>query len=229
MMAITKQTPKLKHRLFWLCLTAFFAPLQALSAPVLQQMTPELSVHLNDGAYGMLAGIVPVSSAAQLPDGWMDEAVRVQEATTDRYGEAHWWVYRASDGALLQTELVTLGLAMAYRHDAPLPPELAALSAPEAARYTAHNAGEALSRWAEIYGELREATITRNGAYLNFGEDWKKDLTIYLPKQTLKQFDEDDLRALEGKELRVRGWVHSYYGPRITLHEPSMMKVSDEP
>ena len=229
MMAITKQTPKLKHRLCWLCLALLFAPMQALCAPVMQQMTPELSLRLSDGTHGMLAGFVPVNKTAHLPDGWAGEAVRVQEATTDRYAEVHWWVYRASDGALLQAELVARGLAMAYRHDAPLPPELAALPAPKTARHTADDAADARGRWAEVRGTLREATIIRNGAYLNFGADWKKDFTIYLPKQTLKQFDEDDLRALEGKELRVRGWVHSYYGPRITLHEPSMMKVSDEP
>lgn len=204
--------------------------MQAISAPLMQQISPELSVRLSDGTHGMLAGVVPVGEkAAQLPDDWAGKEVHVHEVMQDRYGEAHLWVYRASDDALLQTALVAHGFAMAYRHDAALPAALAPFPAPKAAQYTANKAGDALNRWAEVRGQLREATITRNGAYLNFGEDWKKDFTIYLPKATLKHFDEDDLRALEGKQLSVRGWVHSYYGPRITLHEPSMMKVSNEP
>lgn len=81
------------------------------------------------------------------------------------------------------------------------------------------------NRWALVQGRVQNLTILKNASYLNFGDDWKSDFTIYLPKATLKAFAPEALQALQGKTIQVRGWLHSYYGPRITLFNPDMLKL----
>ena len=51
---------------------------------------------------------------------------------------------------------------------------------------------------------------TREDLYLNFGENYKTDFTVRIPKRAWKQFGD-----MDGKEITVRGVVREYNGPMI--------------
>lgn len=67
--------------------------------------------------------------------------------------------------------------------------------------------------------------------YLNFGADWRTDFTITIAARDLKLFEQAglDLFALEGRTVRVRGWLDSYNGPAIEADHPEQIEVLDRP
>ena len=65
-----------------------------------------------------------------------------------------------------------------------------------------------------------QATANRRGRiYLNFGSDWRSDFTVTVSPEDNKRFRAShvNLRKLEGKRVRVRGWLESYYGPEMEI------------
>ncbi len=85
-----------------------------------------------------------------------------------------------------------------------------------------------IGQWRRITGRVREVYQSRQMLFLNFGEDWKKDFTIAIPKEAWKAFDMERLNTFAGAEVRVRGYIESYYGPRIVLLNPQMLEVIGE-
>lgn len=182
---------------------------------------------LSDGRRLPLAGIrlrVPPQDAPL--DGWAGSPVRLRLAGETRYGEPFAYINREHDNALLQHHLVASQAALAYG-PANQPEDAALLALPPAPLLDAGRAARALWDWAAIQGRISEVTLRRDDAYLNFGANWKTDFTIYIPKATRKQLSESELLALQGRDVIVRGFVHAYYGPRITLHYPAMMRVKE--
>ncbi len=72
--------------------------------------------------------------------------------------------------------------------------------------------------------------MVRGRGYLNFGEDWKTDFTIYLSPRTRRLFEREglDIEDFEGHVVRVRGWLDSYNGPEIEATHPEQIEVLDE-
>ena len=66
----------------------------------------------------------------------------------------------------------------------------------------------------------------RDRLYLNFGPDYRTDFTIAIARRDLKLFGRDfDGKALEGKTLRVRGWLKSVNGPMIEATHPEQIEM----
>jgi micrococcal nuclease len=59
---------------------------------------------------------------------------------------------------------------------------------------------------------------TKDLIYINFGDDWKTDVTAGIRKENFKNFKNLDIEALEGKKITVRGWVGGYNGPFIEVY-----------
>jgi len=59
----------------------------------------------------------------------------------------------------------------------------------------------------------------RGRVYLNFGDDYKSDFTATIPPDASSTFRRSkfDPLALEGKVIRVRGYLRDYNGPVIDL------------
>ena len=72
--------------------------------------------------------------------------------------------------------------------------------------------------------------LVRRRAYLNFGEDWRSDFTIALDARTRRLFEAEaiDLKAYEGRRLRVRGWLKSRNGPMIEVTHPEQIELLEE-
>lgn len=82
-----------------------------------------------------------------------------------------------------------------------------------------------------VQGTVRKAARVKNHVYLNFGADWRTDFTISIAARDLKLFEQAglDLLALEGRTVRVRGWLDSYNGPAIEADHPEQIEVLERP
>lgn len=85
----------------------------------------------------------------------------------------------------------------------------------------------ARGRFALVEGRVlsvREAGAT---IYLNFGRRWTRDFALTVLKRRRRDFAAAgiDLKDLEGRRIRVRGWVELRSGPQIEATEPAQIEI----
>ena len=78
-----------------------------------------------------------------------------------------------------------------------------------------------------VQGRVREATLVRGRAYLNFGTNYRDDFTATIAPRDMKRFREAgiDPVAYEGRIVRVRGWLRNFNGPSIDVTHPEQIEV----
>lgn len=78
-----------------------------------------------------------------------------------------------------------------------------------------------------VEGTVRGAAMVRNVTYLNFGADWRSDFTVALSPDVRRDFSRRgvDVLGLQGRPVRVRGWVRSYNGPYMELEHPLLLQI----
>lgn len=77
-----------------------------------------------------------------------------------------------------------------------------------------------------VEGRVLQAAAVRDRLYLNFGPDFRTDFTIAIARRNLKLFGRAfDGASLEGKTIRVRGWLKSVNGPMIEATHPEQIEV----
>ena len=77
-----------------------------------------------------------------------------------------------------------------------------------------------------VEGRVLQAAAVRDRLYLNFGPDFRTDFTIAIARRNLKLFGREfDGASLEGKTIRVRGWLKSVNGPMIEATHPEQIEV----
>lgn len=172
--------------------------------------------------------------------------LRLGDTPRDRNGRILAHVVR-DDGLWLQMELVRQGWARVYTFpdNRQFAPEL--LAAERDARaakrglwadatYAVRPADpKALARDIGTYqiveGRVINAAKVRGRVYLNFGDDYKTDFTISVPPDVAAQFGKAkiDLLALNGKVVRVRGYIRAYNGPVIDITHPEQIERVDGP
>lgn len=163
------------------------------------------------------------------------------EVATDRHGRllAH---LERDDGLWLQAELLTRGHARVHTRPDTRAYAAEMLAAEAAAR--AANRGiwrtrvyavrpaepEALRRDRDSFQivEGRVLSVGKAGgeAYLNFGADWKTDVTVHIDRAALRDFAKAGIDPLsyEGRLVRVRGWVELRNGPMIEATHPEQVE-----
>lgn len=162
-------------------------------------------------------------------------------ARADRHGRVLAHLARA-DGVWLQGEMLARGMARVYTFE----DNRAGAAAMYALEREARAAGRGI--WAHpwyrvldhgetgrhigtfqlVEGRVREAAQVRGQGYLNFGDDWRTDFTIVIPKRALATFRASfgrRLEAVEGKRVRVRGWLRRFNGPMIEASHPEQVEV----
>ena len=67
----------------------------------------------------------------------------------------------------------------------------------------------------------------RGRIYLNFGDDWRRDFTVRIAPRDKRAFARAglDLLALEGRTIRVRGWIKWRDGPMIDATHPEQIEL----
>jgi len=70
-----------------------------------------------------------------------------------------------------------------------------------------------------VEGVVVDAAKVKGQVFLNFDSDWRTDFTIRIPRVVLKDFEKQghDVLSLEGRDVRVRGWIRQWNGPMIEL------------
>jgi len=162
----------------------------------------------------------------------------------DRHGRqlAH---LSLGDGRWVQRNLLSQGLARVYS----FPDNRALVAEMLAAERMARAAGRGI--WSDgfyairsplglerdlgtfqlVEGRVAAAARVRGTTYLNFGADWRTDFTIVVRRQDRAAFDEAgiDLLALEGRSVRVRGWLDKRNGPMIAATHPEQLEILAHP
>lgn len=156
----------------------------------------------------------------------------------DRHGRllAH---LHTSDGTWIQGEMLRLGWARVYTFhdnrrlvDQMLRLEQAARRAKRGiwahAFYglrSADNLRGDIDSFQLVEGRVRAVATVKGRTYLNFGNDWRRDFTIMVAGKDRRRFTVRRLAALEGRLVRVRGWLRWRNGPMIDVTHPEQIEV----
>jgi endonuclease YncB( thermonuclease family) len=166
---------------------------------------------------------------------------------SDRYGRllAHVFIERDGGQVWLQRELVAQGHALVT---ARLNPGCAKelLKAEQTARAAgsglwAHGQFRARSaekpedilnergRFALVEGKVLSVRESGGTVYLNFGRRWTRDFAVTVLKRNERLFAAAglELKKLEGRRVRIRGWVEERGGPRIEAQGPEQIEIAD--
>lgn len=89
------------------------------------------------------------------------------------------------------------------------------------------DATTAIDHFHILEGVVRRAAAARSRFYLNFGDEYRTDFTASAPNRLLRKWARagSDLASLEGKKIRVRGFVISLNGPSINLTHVRQIEV----
>lgn len=165
--------------------------------------------------------------------------VTITPVATDRHG-ALMAEARNAEGVSLEAALVAAGLAYAWPTLAN-PASMPLLALEEKARradrglwrepaLTEQQAGRVRSmppRFAVVRGRVLQVSPRRYWVYLNFGADWRRDFTarITLDDAAAMRRRGHDPAALEGHEVRLRGWLFPLAGPMMEITEETQIEV----
>ena len=196
------------------------------------------TMRMSDGAEVRLAGIepgIPDPSTAALmeliPTG--DVSIHGESDVPDRYGRQSAFIFAEIDEPPLQARILIAGLALASG----TVPDRACAAELTAAEATARRAktgiwsrdgviknavipGDILAqlgRFVVVEGRVLSVREAGTTTYLNFGRRWTRDFAVSISRRMMPAFAGAGivLKSLEGRRIRVRGWVESRGGPRI--------------
>ena len=161
----------------------------------------------------------------------------------DRYRRQLAHLFREEDGLWVQGAMLAQGMARTYTfadNRALIPALLGAerdaraggrgIWADSYYRVLDHlDAGAAVDRFGLIEGEVVDVAIVRGRAFLNFGEDYRRDFTITLSPDVVELFVGEgiDIESYTNKRVRVRGWVTWRNGPSIEATHPEQIELLD--
>lgn len=227
------------------------APREAITATV-RSAVDGRSVLLEDGREVRLSAIeVPLAQASAATAalislvGAREVTLSPLEPAADRYGRLNMHAFistGASAATLLETALVTQGLALAsLRGDAAC---VAALKVAEAAARRAKagfwNPDRAMTAdrpaslqagrggFAVVTGKVGSVRESGGTIYLNFGRRWSEDFTATVLRRNEPRFRAAGvvLRQLEGRIVRIRGVIEERGGPWIEIVRPEQIEVA---
>lgn len=212
-------------------------PGTAVVARVLDGQT----VVLDTGDVARLAGILAPVEKAALEDLVLGQRVTLDygAVSRDRHGRLLAQFHDAT-GRWVQGALVDAGLARVYTTRDSRAPAAALLALERGAREAGRGAwgdgrfvvlapGTDLPRHAFslVEGIVRDVAVVRGRTYLNFGADWHSDFTVTIGPKDATLFVEAGLdpAALEGRRVRIRGWIGERNGPMIEATHPEQIEV----
>ena len=159
----------------------------------------------------------------------------------DRHGRHLAHLEDAETGRWIQGVLLARGMARVYtfRDNRAVIPEMMRLE--RAARQArrgiwghpyyrirrAASAGRDIGSFQLVAGTVRKVAVVRSTTYLNFGADWRSDFTVMVRGRDRKRWRKAGLSLtdLEGKQIRVRGWLKSRNGPMIEATHPEQIEA----
>ena len=103
-------------------------------------------------------------------------------------------------------------------------PNFAPLQVENLARLTAQRGHFAL-----VEGKVLSVRESGATIYVNFGRRWTRDFTVTILKRQQRIFAAAGLepKQLEGRRIRVRGWIEQRGGPIIAAEAPEQIEFAD--
>lgn len=82
-------------------------------------------------------------------------------------------------------------------------------------------------RFTTAEGKVLSVRESGGTIYVNFGRAWSRNLTVTILKRNERVFAAAGLepKALQGRRVRVRGWVEDRNGPRIEAKRPEQIEL----
>ena len=202
---------------------------------------------LTDGREVRLAGIEVIdASRAALQDLVATDRLRLEQLgpDRDRYGRLVAFAFIGETGRSLQQALIEAGLARVSARlgdkacaDALLRAELAARTErrglwadPNFALLPAENVPlleTKRGQFALVEGKVLSVHQTSSTTYVNFGRQWTKGFTVTIRRHVQRSFTAAgvELKKLEGRRIRVRGWIEQRSGPVIEAEAPEQIEL----
>ncbi len=121
-------------------------------------------------------------------------------------------------GALLSAERAARAAGRGLWAD----PNFAPLSAENLVRLQAER-----GRFALVEGKVLSVHESGATIYVNFGRHWTRDFSVTILKRLRRTFAAAgvDLNRLEGRRIRVRGWIEQRGGPLIAAETPGQIEL----
>lgn len=204
---------------------------------------------LDDGREVRLAGIeIDIAARAAISAltgviGGKQVSLHGEDDRPDRYGRQTAYVFTAGSDTSVQTQLLSQGDALASQipSDKECAAEWAAAEngaraakrgfwGDPAATKNAERPGDILARIGQftvVEGHVSSARQAGATFYINFGRRWTRDFAVTISRRMIPSFEAAgiDLKTLDGKRLRVRGWVEKHGGPRIEAARAGQIEV----
>jgi len=78
-----------------------------------------------------------------------------------------------------------------------------------------------------VEGRVQDVAESRGRIYLNFGQDWRTDFTAAIAASDRDSFTGSDIKLpdLDGRVIRVRGWLERRNGPMIDVTHPEQIEL----
>jgi micrococcal nuclease len=182
-----------------------------------------------------------------LENEFLDKFVRIyqvrniERALFNALGHKEAYLVRADDWVWAQEELVKFGYAFAYPTQSHKDTVDELYKAEDFARrekigFWAEDQWQILNeetaigiedRFAIVEGVIEKIAVKNNVIYLNFGADWRNDMTVSMDSLLRRQFSKAGVNVtqLGGQKIRVRGWIRDYNGPYIEVLDPRQIEI----
>ena len=207
---------------------------------------------LSDGREIRLDGIEPIAierakadRASTLSKILADRDVTLsgENATLDRYGRQHAFVFLRPSGALVQSLLLSEGevfvsttvtdkdcASILTSAETEARRQKKGVWAESSAIKNAESPGDILAgigRFAVVEGRVLSVRQAGATTYLNFGRNWTQDFAVTISRRIIPAFEAAGivLKSFENRRIRVRGWVENRGGPRIEVLRVGQIEV----
>jgi endonuclease YncB( thermonuclease family) len=205
------------------------------------------SLRLEDGREVRLAGIESISSESRPAEqashssalsaivAGHDVTLRGEDDTPDRYGRQPAFVFLDGSQTSVQETLLGEGEALVAGTISDKDCATSLNAAENAARVAkkgtwtdpaaiknAESPGDILAgigRFTLVEGKVLSVRQSGATTYLNFGRNWTQGFAVTISRRMIPTFEAAgiNLKSLENRKIRVRGWVEARQGPRIEM------------
>jgi DNA/RNA endonuclease YhcR with UshA esterase domain len=82
-------------------------------------------------------------------------------------------------------------------------------------------------RFTIVEGRVVSVRDSGGTIYVNFGRRWSEDFTVTIAKRNARTFTAAGLepKTLEGRRVRIRGWIEQRGGPWIEATRPEQIEL----
>ncbi|HEX2655065.1 MAG TPA: thermonuclease family protein, partial [Xanthobacteraceae bacterium] len=81
-----------------------------------------------------------------------------------------------------------------------------------------------------IEGKVLSVRESGSIIYVNFGRRWTQDFAVTIPRRSERSLTGAgvDPKKLEGRRIRVRGWVEGRSGPLMEVNRPEQIEILEQ-